>query len=286
MSKDYYKILGIERDASPEEIKKAYRKMALEHHPDKNQDNDSDEKIKEINEAYEVLKDPQKKAGYDRFGTADGQPHFDQGFHGNINIDDMDDLLKNFMNGRGSPNFNFRQTPTRNPNHVISTVISLEDAFTGKSIIIDIPNPAGGTSKIDVTIPPGIRNGMVMRLEGKGPIHHANLPPGDIHININIANHDKFVVVGADIFYNENISMIDVALGVEIEVPTIDGKILKVSVPAGTQSNQKIRLKGKGWCQINNKSVRGDFYINANVIIPTALTDNQVEILKDFKRNA
>lgn len=158
--------------------------------------------------------------------------------------------------------------------------ISLEDAYNGVSVPIDLNLPTGKTS-INVTIPPGAMNGMVLRIQGKGLQQNTELPPGDLHINVRIKPHHLFKVMGADLYMSHSITMIKAALGCDIEASLLDGTTVSVTVPEGTQPNNKIRLKGKGMPGLNNQSVHGDLYINMNVTVPTNLTAGQREALEN-----
>lgn len=292
---DYYKILGIDRDASADEIKKAYRKKAVEFHPDTNQDDPTaEDKFKKVSEAYDVLKDPQKKSNYDMFGDADGRPNMGgasaHGFGGDAG--DFNDIINEFMRAQGAQrhgahgfHFDFgqrRQQPAQNPDLLSSMDISLEDAYNGTTATVELTEPDGNTKNINITIPPGSKHEMTLRLRGKGYQHDKNLPAGDLHITLNIIPHHLFAVIGMDIMMEKTISMIDAVLGKEIEVQLLNGKSIKVSIPEGTQPNQKIRLKGKGMTGLNNTNVHGDLYIKINVEIPTNLNEQQKQLLRDL----
>jgi len=295
---DYYTTLGIERSASDAEIKKAYRKKAKEFHPDTNSDNPSaEEKFKEVSEAYEVLKDPQKKSNYDQFGDADGRPNmggasqhgFGGGFQYSGDSSDMNDIINDFLRAHGTNIHGNRQgfgfshhPPTKNPDLMAEMTISLEDAYKGTTATIELSEPDGNTKNINVTIPPGTKHGLTLRLQGKGYQTDPNLPPGNLHIRLSVSPHPQFVVMGMNIIMEKSISMVDAALGSDVEITLLDSSIVKATIPAGTQPNQKIRLKGKGMPGLNNINIYGDLYINIKVIIPTELSDKQRELLQEF----
>ncbi len=281
MTKDYYKILGVPKTANASAIKKAYRSLALKYHPDKNPNNkEAEDKFKEISEANDTLSDPTKKKHYDTFGMTDPNQGFSQ---------TSDPFEHIFRTGSGTLNdifeqfgVNFsRQRMQKNSDIMSEITISLVDAYNGKSIPFEITMPNGGTNNLRVNIPAGVENGSRIRLKGKGPTQNTNLPAGDLYITIRISEHPTFKRVGADLIMTKSISMIDAALGKEIEIPIIDGGSIKIQVPAGTQPDQKIRLKKKGMSQIGSKN-RGDLYLSMKVIVPTNLTDKQKEIIQSF----
>lgn len=282
MNKDYYKTLGLERGASDADIKKAYRALAMKHHPDKNPDNEKAEAIfKEISEANDVLKDPTKRSNYDQFGDADGRPSFQQGFR-SADAQNINDIINDFINNRSVGGaFQFRHQ-VRNADISTQVAITLEDAYKGTVIPISLQMPTGGTNNINVTIPPGAKDGLIMRVQGKGLQQNTQFPPGDLHLNVRIKPHHLFKVMGTDLYAVHTISMVNAALGCDFDITLLDGTTVSVTVPAGTQPNNKIRLKNKGMSGINNTSIYGDLYINMNVTIPTNLTEKQREILEDL----
>lgn len=281
MTKDYYKILGVPKTANAATIKKAYRSLALQYHPDKNPNNkEAEDKFKEISEANDVLSDPDKKHNYDTFGTVDPNQTFSQ----------TDDIFQHIFRtgGPGSLHDIFAQFGTgfanraqKNSDIMSEMNISLVNAFNGKSVPFEITMPNGGTSNLRVNIPAGVDNGARIRLKGKGPKQNTNLPSGDLYITVRIAEHPIFKRVGADLFITKSISMVDAALGKEIEALLIESGSVKIQIPSGTQPDQKIRLKQKGMSQMGTKN-RGDLYLIMKVIVPTNLTNKQKEILKSF----
>lgn len=286
MSKNYYDILGIKKTATPEEIKKAYRTLATRYHPDKNPDDKSAEgKFKELNEAHQVLKDPQKKQNYDTFGDPDGQPDL-SGFSG-FNTPDfdhvfrdvggMDDFFKHF-----GVQFS-RRVQARNADVVSDLHVSLEDVFHGNKIPVEITIPGTGVKKFSVDIPRGSETGLRLKLAGKGSTQHATISAGDLYISIHVREHNTFRRMRADLFLNKELTITDAALGCEIKVPTIEGKEIIVTIPPGTQSNHKIRLKNKGMPLLRHPQMRGDMYINISVLVPINLTEKQKQILKNFE---
>lgn len=288
MPTNYYDILGLAKDADSAAIKTAYRKKAMEFHPDKNPgDKISEQKFKNVVEAYEVLKDPTKKQNYDLFGSAGSTP-FKNAYKPNANdpfghvfqdIGDMDEFMRQFHQHFGG------QQQSKNSDLRAELSVSLQDAFSGITVPFSITMPDGGENNLQINIPAGIDNGTRIRVRGKGSQQNTNLPAGDLYITIRVADHPTFKRMGADLFSQKSISIIDAALGKEIEVSLIDGSTVKVKIPAGTQPEQKIRLKKKGMPKMNGSGY-GDYYIIMNVIVPINLTERQTELLKQFERES
>lgn len=284
MIKNYYDILGLTKDADSTAIKVAYRKKAIENHPDKNQgSNEAEIKIKEINEAYEVLKDPAKKKNYDMFGTVNpaqaghrygpgATDQFSQVFQ---DVGGFEDFLEQF-----NVHFSGRRQ-MKNADLRAELSISLFDAFTGTTVPFSITLPNGSENNLKVDIPAGVDHGIRIRIKGKGSQQNTNIPAGDLFITIRVKEHPIFKRMGADLFSHKNISMTDAMLGREIEVDLIDGSTVKVKIPAGTQPEQKIRLKQKGMSKLNG-TARGDYYLIMNVVIPMNLTKKQIDLLHQF----
>lgn len=289
MSKrDYYEILGVSKSASDDEIKKAYRKLAVKYHPDKNPgDKAAEEKFKEISEANEVLSDKQKRARYDQFGHAGvggaGGDPFAGGnpFGGNYNFNGqsfnfdfggggLDDILGSIFGFGGS------RRPARGADYRSSLTISFEDAIFGttKTITVD------GKS-IKLKIPQGIDDGMSIRLAGRGGAAPEGGEKGDLYVQIRVKPHKHLTREGAIILSEEKISMVDAALGCEIDVETVDGKIT-MKVPAGTQSGTPFKLSGHG-VPFRADGDRGPQIVTVIVETPKNLTKKQKELLAEFK---
>lgn len=286
--KDFYKILGVSKNASADEIKKAYRKLALQYHPDKNKTKEGEKKFKEVTQAYEVLSDPQKKQTYDQFGSAafeqagaqgpfggaqgfggqqsgrygpftytyttSGQEGFDFG-----GFSDPFEIFEQFFGG-ASP-FGSRQ---RRP--VYSLAISFEEAVHGAEKRVSI----GGRTQ-SIKFPAGVDNGTRMRF-------------GDFDVAFEVRDDPRFRREGYDIISEKKLSFADAALGTEIEVETIDGKI-KIRIPAGSQPDTVVRLKGKGVRYLRG-SGRGDHYVRIKITIPKNLSHRQKELLKQFSQES
>lgn len=350
MSKrDYYEVLGLQKNASKDEIKKAYRKLSKQYHPDINKAPDAAEKFKEIKEAYEVLSDDNKRAHYDQFGHTDPN----QGFGGFGGASDFggfggfEDIFSTFFGGGGGrrrdPN-----APRQGADLQYTMTLSFEDAVFGKDTEIEIPREeecdtchgsgakpgtkpetcphchgsgqlnteqntpfgkivnrrvcnycngtgklikdkcktCGGTGKvkkrrkINVKIPAGIDDGQQLRVSGQGEPGINGGPSGDLYVVFHVREHEFFERDGDDIYCEVPITFAQAALGDEIEVPTLHGKV-KLKVPAGTQTGTKFRLRGKGVPNVRGYGV-GDQNIHVKVVTPTKLTDKQKQLLREF----
>ena len=290
--RDYYESLGVSKNASDDEIKKAFRKLAVKHHPDK--DGGDETKFKEINEAYEVLKDKQKRQRYDQFGHAGvggaaggpsgGSPFGRSGgfdFNGqNVNFDfggaggfDMNDIFDMFTGG------GFSRQRSRGADYQTSVTLSFEQAVFGVEKEISVRG-----EKVKVKIPAGIDDGQSIRLTGKGgePRGEGG-DPGDLYVSINVRPHKKFTREGDLILSEEKISMVEAALGTELDVETVDGMVT-MKVPAGTQSGTDFKLSGHGVPHLRGQT-RGPQIVTINVKTPTNLSRKQKELLKEFAGN-
>ncbi|WMJ82314.1 molecular chaperone DnaJ [Clostridium sp. MB40-C1] len=350
-NKDYYEVLGISKGASEDEIKKSYRKLAMKYHPDRNPgDKEAEEKFKDINEAYQVLSDPEKKSQYDRFGTTD----FNGGFGGAGGFDfsggmgGFEDIFDSFFGGFGGFSSRRKNGPERGEDIEYTLNLTFEEAVFGVEKEISLSKnekcetcngtgakpgtnsktcdkcngtgqvryqrntPLGsfvstatcdkcsgsgkiitdpchtchgkGTvrknKKIKIKIPAGVDTGNVLPLRGQGEPGKNGGPSGDLYINIRVSPHKFFKRKGFDIYVEQHISFARAALGVELEVATVDGDV-KYKVPAGTQSGTVFRLKGKGITRVNGHG-RGDEYIKVIVDVPKNLNDKQKEALVAF----
>jgi curved DNA-binding protein len=269
--KDYYKILGVSRNASQAEIKKAYRQMARKYHPDVSKEVDAEAKFKDVGEAYEALKDPEKRAQYDQLGSSfkHGQsftppPGWGQtgGFssHGGNFSSFFESMFGGGMGGMGD-NF-FAQGEDVNA----KITISLEDAFNGATKSIRRPGSSNQTGTINVKIPAGITPGKKIRLAGQGKVG-GNGQAGDLYLEIQIARHPHYQLEGKDIVLNLPIAPWEAALGAKVTVPTLAGRI-SLTIPEGAKSGQKMRLKGRG---LPGKEA-GDQFVILQIMTPPAET--------------
>lgn len=359
--RDYYEVLGVSKGASDDELKKAYRKLAKKYHPDMNPgDKKAEAMFKEVNEAYEVLSDKDKRARYDQFGHAGMDPNFGAGgFGGGFGgFDDLGDILSGMFGGGGFGGFggfgggSRPNAPQRGADVNTFVTISFEeaafgvqkeievqivdncddchgtgaaagtqaetcskcggtgqmrfqqrtpfgtmtsmracDACGGKGKIIKTPcSKCGGkgrvrrTKKIQVSIPAGIDDGQTISLRGQGSVGINGGPSGNILVTVRMRPHPIFERDGFDVMCEFPITFVQAALGAELEVPTIDGKV-KYTVPEGTQSHTVFRLKGKGIQHLQGRG-RGDQYVKVIVEVPKNLTAEQKNLLKEFDDSA
>lgn len=295
--KDYYKILGVDRKASEDDIRKAYRNLAKKYHPDKNPNNkQAEERFKEINEAYQVLSDSKKREVYDRVGSdysnwqrrgAPGDFNWGDyvggnpggGTRVNVNMEDFEDM---FGGGAGGFSdffrtiFGMRDAETaarsRPQGYQQPLDITLEEAYRGTTRVIQ-----NDSNQKQVHIPAGVRTGSKVRVAGAGPNGL------DLYLIINIPEDSRFERRGNDLHTTATVSVFTAILGGEAEVETLDGKI-KLNVPAGTQPEQVFRLAGRGMPQVKTPSQKGDLYVRLKVQIPKYLSAKQRELLDEASR--
>ena len=357
--RDYYEVLGVEKGASAEEIKKAYRKAAMKYHPDRNPgDKEAEEKFKEAGEAYEVLSDDDKRARYDQYGFAGVDPNYAggagygagfDGFGGGFGgFGDLGDIFGDLFGG-GSTRRSGGQNAARRGQDVMTRLeLTFEEAAFGcdkevatyrvencsacngtgsadgnvetcskchgtgqervvqnfmgmqmqstqpcsrcggKGKIIKTPcNTCKGkgkvrrTKKINVKVPAGVDEGQSVRVRGEGDVGTGGAPNGDLLVKIQIRPHKEFQRQDYDVYSRVPISFAQAALGAEIEVPTLDGKV-NYTIPEGTQTGREFILRGKGIPQVGNPKLRGDHHFSVVVETPTRLTNEQKELLRQF----
>jgi len=353
--RDYYEVLGLGKDASEQEIKKAYRKMAMQYHPDKNQgDKSSEDKFKEISEAYEVLSDPQKRRTYDQFGHAgfSGGGFGQGGFSGGGFEDIFGDMFGDIFGGSFGGRQTRRNGPRKGSDIKLRMDLKFEEAAFGVEREITIQReeecsvcsgsgakpgtssktcstcngtgeirqatrtPFGNminvaecptchgsgtiieekcekchgqgkirkSKKINVRIPAGIDDGATIKMSGEGQLGSKGGPRGDLYIVVDVEPHPLFVREGYTVMMEMPITFVQAALGDEVEVPTLDGKV-KYKIPEGTQSGTVFRLRGKGIPYLRTAQ-RGDQLIKINVEVPKKLSDKQKDILRDFAKQS
>lgn len=309
--KDYYSVLGVPRSASDREIKRAFRRLARQYHPDVNPGNhEAEERFKEINAAFEVISDPEARGKYDRFG--DQWRYADQidemrdqrggfgfspggmsgGFGGNLN-----EILGQFFGGgqqRGSghPFGAFgggqrRRGPTQPANIEAAVDISLEEAYEGTNRTVTVPGP-GRTRRLEVNIPAGVDTGSRVRVAGAGsPGGARGRPAGDLFLNVSVRLHPSFKRSGNDLIVEVGVPMLDALLGGEVQVPTLRGRSLALRVPPETQNGQGMRLSGQGMPRSgtahSSPSDFGDLYVNIRVELPTRLSDRERELIEELR---
>ena len=289
--KDYYKILEIDKKATPEEVKKAYRSLAKKNHPDKNlNDKKAEERFKLVNEANEVLGDPAKRKQYDDLGNnwqqnqqaysqqrSSNQQYQqgNQGFGGG-NEGDFSDFFEQFFSQQRGANPQ-QNRPQRGGDYETEMEISLEEAFSGTSRIIQLEN-----EKLRVTTKPGAYTDQQLRIKSKGAKGSSDANRGDLFIKIQVAVHPKFIRKADDLYYTATISLFDAVLGNDIVLETLSGKI-KVKIAAGTQNGKTIRLTGKGMPVYEKADTFGNLYIAIQIQIPDKLTDKQRALFEELK---
>jgi curved DNA-binding protein len=265
---DYYSTLGINKNASQEEIKKAYKKQSMAHHPDRTGGDDS--KFKEINEAYQTLNDPKKKQMYDQFGTADPRQHqyrsgdFEFNFNGSP-FGGMDDIFDQMFGGGGSPFGRQRRASNRPIN--VAVDITLEDVLQGKTIGMEIQLPTGRTKVVTVDIPQGVEHGQTIRYRGMGEQNIPNIPAGDLNVQIRICNHPRYQRYGDNILCEAKVNAWDLMLGGKTVIQTLDNKNIEINIPSGTQPDTVLSCKGEGLPNMSTK-LRGNLQIKIKADIP------------------
>ena len=284
--KDYYAVLGVPRDADADTIKKAYRKLARKHHPDVSAAEGASERFKEAAEAYATLKDPEKRAAYDRLGAhrpgEEFRPPPDWGheFTGAAEAFgdmDLEDLLAGLRHAQRRPR---RTGPARGRDYEAVLRLSLEDAHRGATVNLDVAHE-DGTRTLAVTIPPGATEGQRLRLKGKGGDGAHGGEAGDIYLHITLLPHAVFRTEGHDLYFDLALAPWEAALGAEIEVPTLDGPVL-LTVPPGTRSGRKLRLRARGLA--TGHGSRGDLYALVHVDVPATLTPRERELFEELAR--
>lgn len=282
--KDYYAALGVPRDADLDQIKKAYRKLARTYHPDVSKAPDAEARFKEAAEAYATLKDAEKRAAYDQLG----QPPVGEEFvppsewrhdHASAgqSFDDIDlaDLLAAM--GRGQHGSHRGPRPLHGRDYENSVTISLEDARRGTTLSLALSDTAG-QRLLEVTIPPGVREGQKLRLRGKGGQGHNGGADGDIYLHIKLAPHPVFRPDHHDLYFDLALTPWEAALGAELQVPSLDGPVL-LTVPPGMRSGRKLRLRGRGLAPD-----RSDLYAIVHIDVPSTLTERERELYQELGR--
>ncbi len=324
--KDYYQILGVDKKASEKDMKKAYRKLARQYHPDVNPGNpEAEAKFKEINEAYEVLSNKEKRQKYDELGAnwkqyeqwqkaggnAQGQPFswgqtgFGNGGAGQsgyqyrtVTAEEMEELFggnggysdffSQFFGGNDSRSSQqYQPRPRKGQDFEQPVEITLEEAFGGTTRLMQMGT--NGTSRtIEARIPPGVKDGSRIKMKGQGGPGAAGGPAGDLYLVTQIKSSNNFERDGDDLSTRVSVPLTTAVLGGEVDVPTVDGKKVKLKIPVETQNGKRIRLKGKGMPRLKKKDEKGDLYAEVKVVLPEKLSDNELKIfekLAELRKN-
>jgi curved DNA-binding protein len=291
MAKDYYAILGINKDAATDVIKKAYRKQALKYHPDKNPgDKQAEERFKEITEAYAVLSDADKRRQYDQFGDSDFHQRYSQeDIYRNFDVGDIfrefgfdtnDIFSRLFSGGRGAANFHGgRPRAVKGQDYVMHVTLPFRQAVLGGTRRVDYQGN-GGPEHLQVNIPPGVETGQRLRVAGKGGGSPAGGPRGDLFLEIKVDADARFSRQDRDLFVTVRTPFSGACLGASVEVPTLS-ETKRVKVPAGMASGNKIRLKGYG-VPGHGKRKAGDLYAVIEIQVPKKLSAKQRKMLKEL----
>jgi curved DNA-binding protein len=309
---EYYKILGLEKTASADEIKKAYRKLALKYHPDKNPGNkEAETKFKEINEAYAVLSDEKKRKEYDMYGSAGFQQRYSQ--EDIFRNFDLNDIFKQFgfnmgggggrstfrfSSGGGNPFDFFSQAgggcgggrcrtrpqpqPEKGQDQTYELSVTLAEVLHGAEKNISLRRN-GSTENVSVKVPKGIESGKRLRLSGKGAPSPSGGQPGDLYLKVTVQSHEEFSRDGDNLLLEKQIPFSGICLGTAVEIRTLDGKSLKIKVPAGIQPDAKLRIKGQG-LPSGPIGERGDLYVKIIAQAPKQLTEEQERLINELAK--
>ncbi|WP_105104430.1 DnaJ C-terminal domain-containing protein [Microbulbifer pacificus] len=301
--RDYYKILGVERSATQDDIKRSYRKLARKYHPDVSKENDAEERFKEVNEAYEVLKDPEKRAAYDQLGKSwdSGQefrppPNWDQGFefHGGGYTEADPEAFSDFFESlfgrggfrRGGFHGGGRPFRARGDNTHARIAIDIEDSYAGSKRQITLKHselggdgrPVIKERKLNVTIPKGVMEGQQIRLSGQGEPGLGGGEPGDLYLEIVFNPHPRFNVEGKTVYLDLPVAPWEAALGGKVTVRTPDGKV-NLTLPPNSKNGSKLRLKGRGL----PAKEPGDLYVVLDIVTPPAHTEDELAAYQNFR---
>jgi len=292
MGKDYYAVLGLEKNADKDQIKKAYRKLAIKYHPDKNPDDKTAEgRFKEVSEAYAVLSDPEKKRQYDQFGEAGFHQRYSQeDIFRNADFGDIfrefgfgdDDIFSQLFGGRGhrTGRRTAQPRPVKGQDFLMRVTIPFRQAILGAERRIDLDRE-GTPEQIQVRIPPGVEPGQKLRIAGKGGPGSSGGPQGDLLLEIQVTHDPRFQRDGKNLFHTVKVPLTGACLGTSVKVPTLDEEKL-VKIKAGTKNGSKIRLRGFGVPGRAGQPA-GDLYAVIEVTVPSHLTDEQKELFEKLR---
>lgn len=297
MARDYYEVLGVKKGASMEELKKAYRKLAVKYHPDKNPgDKQAEDRFKEINEAYAVLSDPKKKEQFDQYGSNTFHQRYSQEdiFKG-FDVGDMfkdqgqgfgtDDIFSRIFGDAmrrqrgGAGHGHGRMAASKGEDFNMEIQVTFRDAYDGAEKRIAFMRE-GAREELSVKIPAGIESGAKLRVAGRGGAGRMGGPAGDLFLTVTVGTDAIFQREGADIILTHEVRFSEAVLGGAIDVPTMEGT-KRIKIPAGIQPGTKVRLKGLGFPHLGKKE-RGDMYVRIGVKVPEKHTPRQKELLEQL----
>jgi molecular chaperone DnaJ/curved DNA-binding protein len=274
----HYDTLGVTKSATPEELKKAYRKLASQHHPDKGGDT---AKFQEIQTAYDVLSDPAKRSQYDNPAPQMGPGGFDFNFgQGN---DHMADVFSQFFGGR-NPFGHMHQHQRRNKDIRTEMALGLQETLFDQTKTLSIRTSEGNRQEIEITIPRGITSGTTIKYPGLGDNMFTNLPRGDLYLTINVLQHPNYQVNGLELTIDLTIDCFQAILGSEQTVAGLDGKVFTIQTPKGCQPGTKLKISGEGLYGFQ-QDIKGSLLVRVNVAIPNNFSEDHLQLIKSIQNN-
>ncbi|MEY7974830.1 DnaJ C-terminal domain-containing protein [Streptomyces pilosus] len=300
MARDFYEMLGVSRTASQDEIQQTYRKLARKYHPDVNKDPGAEERFKDLNEAYSVLSDPKTRARYDRFGedfrkvpedfdervaagagggfrarrtAGAGGPRVRYTGFGAEDID-IEDLLGSMFGAGAAPG------GVPGADQEAELPLTVEEAYRGGRRTVTLAGPTGQPRRYEVEVPPGVTDGQRIRLAGEGGRGSGDASAGDLYLRVRIQPHPRFRLDGRDVHVQLPVTPWEAALGATVPVPTPGGGTAKVTVPAGSSSGRRLRLRGEG--MPNPRGANGDLYAELRIMVPPSLSDRERELFEEL----
>lgn len=292
--KDYYEVLGVAKDASADDIKKSFRKLAVKYHPDRNQgDTTAEEKFKEINEAYAVLSDVEKRKKYDTFGSSDFHQQYSQedifrnfdfsGTFKDMGMGGNEDIFSRLFGGafRRGGGASFRRPPQRGGDLSLEVTVAFREAANGAEKLVAFRRN-GTREELKVKIPAGVDNGSRIRIGGKGSDGENGGPNGDLFLEVKVTPDPVFTRDGGDLFVERTIRFSEACLGVSLEVPTLEDP-KRIKVPAGIQPGTKIRLKGCGIKALGSNA-KGDLFVKIGIHVPEELDNSQKKRVEELAK--
>jgi len=292
--RDYYDILGVSRDATEDELKQAYRRLARQYHPDVNKSEDASERFNELSEAYDVLADPERRKAYDQFGHAGARAGATQGAGRSAHVDfgDLGSIFSEMFGGgrgpfgQGGSPFGHTETATapRRGNDLRHEIhISFLTAVRGGRESIRFTPPGGGPPEtLDLTIPPGIEDGAKLRLRGRGQPGMYGGTPGDLIVTVHIGRHPTFRREGLNLLMDVPLSIAEAVEGATVSITLADGESVDLKIPPGTSSGTRLRLKGRGI--VDPKKEAGDLLVNVQIVAPGSLSDRGRELVRELAK--